>query len=92
MKSKFVIKMWVIATLCFMFLILAGCGNSIEDFRKVEAGWTLDQVRELLGEPDEIREAKGLAAVWKYEADGTVLTVTAMGDRVAMTALNSRED
>ncbi len=75
----------------------AGCGNRLEDYRKVKPGWTLEQVRQLLGEPDEVQELSGLAAVWTYRSRSlfggeAVLTVNSVGGRVAFTTVTQEKD
>lgn len=71
---------------------LAGCsgGKNMDNFRKVKAGMTTAEVRGLLGEPDKVQEATGMAGVWTYEARtwyggfDASLSVTFLGDRVML--------
>lgn len=72
-----------------------GCSGrkNLDNFRKVKAGMTAEQVRELLGEPDRMQEAPGVAGVWEYHgrtwygSQDTSLTVTMLGGRVMLVTL-----
>lgn len=73
----------------------AGCSGqkNIDNFRKIQAGMSAEQVRGLLGEPDRIQEARGVAGVWEYDARtwyggfDASLSVTMLGDRVMLVTL-----
>ncbi|MFH1059995.1 MAG: hypothetical protein V1797_15125 [Pseudomonadota bacterium] len=77
--------------------LLAGLGcsgqKSVDNFRKVKAGMTAAEVRGLLGEPDSIKEATGVAGVWTYEARtwyggfDASMSVTFLGERVMLATL-----
>jgi hypothetical protein len=78
-------------------LFLAGCqgAKTVDNFRKVKMGWTQEQVHELLGEPDQVQEAAGLAGVWQYQGKNwfgshdSTLIVTLLGGRVVMVTMSS---
>lgn len=78
-------------------LSLAGCSGSknLDNFRQVKPGMTAEQVRQLLGEPDKMQEASGVAGVWEYHgrnwygAQDSTLTVTLLGGRVMLATLTA---
>ncbi|MFH1034118.1 MAG: hypothetical protein V1806_06380 [Pseudomonadota bacterium] len=86
-----------LAGLLLASLLLAGCqgAKNLDNFRKVQIGWTSEQVKELLGEPDQAEEAAGLAGVWRfhgknwYGSANSTLIVTILGGRVMMVTLSS---
>jgi hypothetical protein len=89
------LKLGLLAALMLAALFLSGCGNTVDDFRQVKAGMSLEQVRDLLGEPDEVNEAKGLAGVWVYHSSGLTgekasLTVSSMGGKVMLATINKK--
>ncbi|MBI5522744.1 MAG: hypothetical protein HY910_08960 [Desulfarculus sp.] len=81
-----------------LVLLAAGCQKgpkNLDNFRKVRIGWTQEQVKELLGEPDKLEEAAGLAGVWTYHGQNwlgspdSALIVTLLGGRVIMVTLSA---
>ena len=86
-----------LAGLLWAGLFLAGCqgAKTVDNFRKVEMGCTQEQVHELLGEPDQVQEAAGLAGVWQYQGKNwfgshdSTLIVTLLGGRVVMVTMSS---
>jgi hypothetical protein len=86
-----------LAGLLLAGLLLAGCqgAKTVDNFRKVKMGWTQEQVKELLGEPDQVQEAAGLAGVWQYQGNNwygshdSTLIVTMLGGRVVMVTMSS---
>lgn len=92
-KTK--LKLGGLAALMLAALLLAGCGNTLNDFQQVQPGMSLEQVRDLLGEPDQVNEAKGLAGVWVYHSSGLTggkasLIVTSVGGKVMLTTINKQ--
>lgn len=77
--------------------LVAGFGCSgqknLDNFRKIKTGMSAEQVREILGEPDRMQEAPGVAGVWEYDARtwygayDSGLTVTMLGGRVMLVTL-----
>ncbi len=91
---------WLVPLLALWLLTgwgAIGCGGkkNLDNFRQVKMGWTQEQVRGLLGEPDRVEEAAGLAGVWEYHgrnwhgAQDSTLIVTWLGGRVMMATLSS---
>ena len=86
-----------LAGLFMAALLLGGCqgAKTLDNFRQVQIGWTKEQVKELLGEPDQLEEAAGLAGVWHYHgknwygSQDSALIVTLLGGRVMMVTLSS---
>lgn len=80
-----------------VLLALAGCsgGRSLADLRQVKPGMSAEAVRKLLGEPDQVQEASGLAGIWEYRGrtwygvHDSTLTVTILGGRVMLATLTS---
>lgn len=93
---------WLVGATLSLLLALgplaAGCQRgpkNLENFRQVQIGWTQERVKELLGEPDKLEEAAGLAGVWTYQgqnwygsADSTLI-VTLLAGRVVMVTLSA---
>ncbi|MCA1989187.1 MAG: outer membrane protein assembly factor BamE [Desulfarculus sp.] len=90
-------RMVLASGLLLASLALAGCSGAkdLEDFRQVKPGMTAEQVRQLLGEPDKMQAASGVAGVWEYHgrnwygAQDSTLTVTLLGGRVMLATLTS---
>lgn len=78
-------------------LVLPGCSGAknLDNFRQVKPGMSAEQVRQLLGEPDKMQEASGVAGVWEYHGrnwyggQDSTLTVTLLGGRVMLATLTS---
>lgn len=78
-------------------LVLAGCSGAknLDNFRQVKPGMSAEQVRELLGDPDKMQQASGVAGVWEYQgrtwygSHDSTLTVTILGGRVMLATLVS---
>ncbi|MDO4937036.1 MAG: outer membrane protein assembly factor BamE [Sutterellaceae bacterium] len=49
----------------FSTLVLAGCGINLDTAAQVRPGWTMEQVKDLLGKP-EYRKVKGQYIIWEY--------------------------
>ncbi len=88
----------VVWMLCVMAVTLAGCGQSITraNYDRIETGMTEQQVRDILGEPDEVDsggvslpgvEANASVAVWRDD-EGRQITVTFVNG--AVTAKSQR--
>jgi|GEM_PF-3853897 hypothetical protein len=83
--------------LLLVALSLAGCSGAknLDNFRQVKPGMTAEQVRQLLGEPDRMQEASGVAGVWEYHGrnwyggQDSTLTVTLVGGRVMLATLTT---
>jgi hypothetical protein len=93
-------KIRVAAALAGLLLaawLLAGCqgAKTLDNFRQVKIGWTQEQVKDLLGEPDQLEEAAGLAGVWHYYGKNwygspdSTLIITLLGGRVMMVTLSA---
>lgn len=86
-----------LAGLLLLALLAAGCQGPkrLENFRQVRIGWSQEQVRELLGEPDKLEEAAGLGGVWQYHGQNwygshdSTLIVTLLAGRVVMVTLSA---
>jgi hypothetical protein len=74
--------------------LAAGCAAlspRVEDFRRVQPGWTLEEVERYLGPPDRSYGAGGLASAWEYRAYDSagaptaVLRVVSVGGQVVHT-------
>lgn len=87
-----------LALLLALAILAAGCARNpknLDNFRKVQIGWPQQQVKELLGEPDKLEEAAGLAGVWTYQGQNwygshdSTLIVTLLGGRVIMVTLSA---
>ncbi len=89
--------LWAPALLLLTALLLPGCQGpkNLDNFRKVQIGWSQEQVKELLGEPDQLEEAAGLAGVWHYNgknwygSQDSALIVTLLGGRVVMVTMSA---
>ncbi|MBI4800884.1 MAG: hypothetical protein HY794_19515 [Desulfarculus sp.] len=87
----------VLAGLLLLALLAAGCQGpkKLDNFRQVRIGWSQEQVKELLGEPDKLEEAAGLGGVWQYHGQNwygshdSTLIVTLLGGRVVMVTLSA---
>lgn len=94
-------RKYIIAALVGLLMAafcLAGCPKgpkNLDNFRQVRIGWTQEQVKGLLGEPDKLEEAAGLAGVWTYHGQNwhgspdSTLIVTLLGGRVVMVTLSA---
>lgn len=94
-KKGITLKLGGLMAAMLLALILTGCGNSVREFRQVQPGMSLEQVRALLGEPDEVNEAAGLAGVWVYHSSGLTgdkasLIVSSVGGKVMFSAINKK--
>ncbi len=67
--------------------LLAGCGSKVtqENFDKIQAGMSREEVKSILGEPTE-SSGIGVGAIsgdaWIWKADGTVITIQFLGGKV----------
>ncbi|MCA1906215.1 MAG: outer membrane protein assembly factor BamE [Desulfarculus sp.] len=90
-------RMVLVGGLWLVVLALVGCSRAknLDNFRQVRPGMTAEQVRRLLGEPDRMQEASGVAGVWEYHGrnwyggQDSTLTVTLVGGRVMLATLAS---
>lgn len=65
-------------------LALAACDDSKEDIlKKSEQATTRQQLREAIGDPDDIAKL-GPLETWTYEASNGVVTFTLAGDTVTL--------
>lgn len=74
-------------TALLVFALLAGCGSKVtqENFDKIQAGMSREDVKAILGEPTEssgvsVGALSGDSWVWKK--DGTVITIQFVGGKV----------
>ncbi len=67
--------------------LLAGCGSKItqENFDKIQAGMSREDVKAILGEPTEL-SGVGVGTIsgdsWVWKKDGTVITIQFVGGKV----------
>jgi hypothetical protein len=83
-----------LAALALAAALAAGCAalpHRVEDFRRVQPGWTLEEVERYLGPPDRSYGAGDVASAWEYRAYDSagaptaVLRVISVGGQVVHT-------
>ena len=86
---------WVLALAAALGLAACQGPKKLDNFRQVRIGWSQEQVRELLGEPDQEEEASSQAKVWRFQGQNwygsldSTLIVTLLGGQVAMLTLSA---
>ena len=79
-----------LATAVFLSAFLFGCNSKIneENYQKVQNGMTMEQVKEILGEPTESKTAgigplSGTSAIWK-DGEGATIDIKFVNGKVQL--------
>jgi ATP-dependent DNA ligase len=78
---------WVGLAAILVSGLLVGCGSKVtqDNFDKIQAGMTREEVKSILGEPTE-SSGVGVGAIsgdaWVWKKDGTVITIQFVGGKV----------
>lgn len=76
----------------FLSLFLFGCDSKIteENFKKIENGMTMEQVKTILGEPSNSNSLgvggliSGTSATWKDDKTGATIDIQFLNDKVKL--------
>jgi hypothetical protein len=87
----------VIAVAVFLVSALGGCGRvSRQNYDKVKAGMTTQQVQDILGKPDEtssggasVLGVGGTATTMVWKSGNRNITVTFVNDKVVKTSMSN---